>query len=138
MTLKKLIAFDEADLAVMSAYVQDAHLKASDMAYLPNEQRFAFVAQRYAREDGHETHQRSVGMHFEAVQAVRSTGFSPGSDDDLQLLAIHFQTGDAPAGTLQMIFAGNAEIHFDVECLEAAMSDLGDGGVCSCPQHNLA
>lgn len=138
MTLKKLIAFDEADLAVLSAHLQDAQLKAADIAYLPQEKRFALVASRFAREEGVAPHRRPVGMHFEGVERVRTAGVSPGSDTDLQLLAIHFMAGDAPSGTVQMIFAGGAEIRLDVECLEAAMSDLGEGPACSCPQHNLA
>ena len=43
----KLLALDEEDLAVLSAYVQDAVLKVGDLIYLPKEQRFAVAMNRF-------------------------------------------------------------------------------------------
>ena len=43
----KLCAFDEEDLAVLSAHVQDAVLKVGDMVYLPHEGRFAVAMNRF-------------------------------------------------------------------------------------------
>lgn len=138
MSLKKLVAFDERDLAVLSAHLQDACVNASDMAYLPREKRFALVTERYCREGGSEqTEKRHTGMHFERVTKVRSSGVEPGSDKQLQLLALRFHQKEAPAGTLQLIFAGGGEIRLEVEYLEAFMSDLDEGGAKQpCPCHN--
>jgi hypothetical protein len=138
--MRKLIAFDEADLAVLSAHVQDACVKASDMAYLPEQKRFAFVAERFCREDGQETtEKRPVGMHFERVTHVKSSGVKPGTPEKLQLLALWFHPTKEPSGTLQLMFAGGSEIRLEVECLEAFMSDLDEGGQKEqCPHHNLS
>lgn len=136
MSLQKLIAFDEADLAVISAHLQDAALSAKDMVYLPQERRFALVAERYAREENTgKTEKRPVGLHFEQVSHVRTHKVTPGSNEQLQLLALHFAETEAPSGRLHLVFAGGSEICLDVECLEAAMSDLGRGTVCACPEH---
>ena len=43
----KLCAFDEEDLAVLSAHSQDAVLKVGDMVYLPQERRFAVAMNRF-------------------------------------------------------------------------------------------
>ena len=39
----KLIALDADDLAIVSAHLQDAVLKAADLVYLPREKRFALI-----------------------------------------------------------------------------------------------
>lgn len=48
--LLKLTAFDNEDLAVVSAAMQDAIVKTGEMTYLPGEKRFAMVANRFAWE----------------------------------------------------------------------------------------
>ena len=47
MELLKLAALDAEDLAVISAHLQDAILKASDLAYLGAQHRFVLVARRF-------------------------------------------------------------------------------------------
>lgn len=136
MSLQKLIAFDEADLAVLSAHLQDACVNARNMAYLPQEQRFALVGERYAREEGTgKTEKRPVGLHFERVEHVKTHKINPGSDQQIQILALHFAETEAPSGRVHLVCAGGGEICLDVECLEAAMSDLAEGSPCRCPEH---
>ena len=43
----KLLAFDADDLAVISANLQDALLRVGDLAWLPAEQRFVAVSNRF-------------------------------------------------------------------------------------------
>jgi hypothetical protein len=139
MSLRKLIAFDEADLAVLSAHLQDACVSASDMAYLPHAKRFALVAKRFCREGGRDmSEKRHTGMHFERVTNVRSHGVKLGTEEKLQLLALLFHADAEPSGTVQLLFAGGSEVRLQVECLEAFMSDLDEGGLIEpCPHHNL-
>ena len=47
MTQLKLIALDEEDLSVVSSHLQDAVMRVSDMAYLPSQQRFAAIVNRF-------------------------------------------------------------------------------------------
>ena len=71
--LLKLLVFDEEDLAVVSANLQDAIVRASDMAFLQKEQRFALTAARFdwmAADEGR-CERLLTGMHFERVTSVR-------------------------------------------------------------------
>ena len=47
MELLKLAALDSDDLAVISAHLQDAILRAEDLAYLTDTHRFVLVARRF-------------------------------------------------------------------------------------------
>ena len=75
----KLLVFDEEDLAVISANLQDAIVRASDMAFLQKQQRFAFTAARFdwiAADEGR-CERLQTGLHFERVTSVRTSGFRP-------------------------------------------------------------
>ncbi|KQP28510.1 hypothetical protein ASF27_08015 [Methylobacterium sp. Leaf102] len=129
MELLKLAALDSDDLAVISAHLQDAILRAEDLAYLTDTHRFVLVARRFdwSTEEGTAPRRRLTGVHFERVLGVRSRGIVPGasSDTPLELLAVTFTPGEAPSGTATLIFAGNAAIQLDLECIEVRMKDLG-------------
>ncbi|WP_439572527.1 DUF2948 family protein [Phreatobacter sp.] len=122
----KLLALDAEDLAVVSAHLQDAVLKASDMAYLARERRFVLVCSRFdwAAVDGGACQRRRTGMRFEQVSAVRARGIPKGGDAALELLAIRFAPELEPAGTIELVFAGGAGLRLTVECIEAALDDL--------------
>ncbi|MBV8849708.1 MAG: DUF2948 family protein [Methylobacteriaceae bacterium] len=129
----KLLVFDDEDLAVVSANLQDAIVRASDMAFLPKEQRFAFTAARFdwmAADEGR-CERLQTGMHFERVRNVRTAGFRPGKPDEvLNLLSIIFAPGEAPAGEVVLTFSGGAGVRLNVECLEAQMRDIGPRWPC--------
>ncbi|GEP00909.1 DUF2948 family protein [Methylobacterium haplocladii] len=129
MELLKLAALDTEDLPVVSAHLQDAILRAGDLAWLPGEHRFVLVARRFDRSTapGEAPRRRLVGVHFERVMAVKAKGIVPGaqSDETLSLLAVTFEPGEAPSGTATLVFAGGIAIRLDVECIEVRMKDLG-------------
>lgn len=125
----KLIALDADDLSVMSAHMQDARARVADMAFLPGEKRFAMLVDRFdwisAVGDGKPARRRS-GVHFERVLNARVRGFDLADRKAvLNLLAVEFVEEDAPAGAVTLYFSGDAAIRLEVECLEAAISDLG-------------
>lgn len=131
MTDLKLISLDAEDLAVMSAHLQDAVIRASDMAYRPAEKRFAAIANRFDWSDnvasaGRRQTRRRCGLRFERVLAAQTAGFSPRDGDAvLSLLAIAFEESQAPGGHIVLTFSGGAAIRLTVECLEAELTDLG-------------
>ena len=51
----------------------------------------------------------------------------------LSLLAISFTPTEAPAGTVMLHFADDGAVRLDVECLEAALSDIGPRWMCNNP-----
>lgn len=130
MTDLKLLALDAEDLAVLSAHLQDAVVRAADMTFDKPGRRFVAVANRFdwasnAHSDGEDLTRKRCGLRFERVANAQVTGFRPGSDAVLSLLAIRFEETEAPGGLLTLTFSGNAAIRLTVECIEGQLKDLG-------------
>ncbi len=131
MTDLKLIALDSEDLGVLSAHLQDAVVRAGDLAYLPGERRFAMIVNRFdwkgaqARRDGSFARLRS-GLRFEKVLSAKVTGLDlKNKSRVLSLLAVTFEVTEDPSGVISLVFSGDAAIRLEVECIEAEMRDLG-------------
>ena len=137
----RLVALDADDLAILSANLQDALVGVSELAYLPRERRFALVGKRYdwVKAAKGECERCAVGLHFECVLSVARTGFAQDEAERvLHLLAIVFEPGEAPGGTVSLTFAGGAAVRLTVECLEAQLSDLGERFACEkVPPHPI-
>ena len=132
MSQLKLVALDEQDLQIVSAHMQDAVMKVSDLAFLAGENRFIMPANRFVWENKagfirkNNQRRRSL-LHFEAVRGVTSTGISRDQPDDvISLLAISFQPAEtAPEGIVELTFSGAAAIRLNVDYIEARLADLG-------------
>ena len=140
----KLCAFDEEDLAVLSAHVQDAVLKVGDLVYLPQEGRFVVAMNRFIWEkaaDGkrEDFERRRSVLSFDRVRAVRSSRIDRDRPDAvLELLAVSFETADTPAGKVTLVFAGGGAVQLDVEVIEARLADLGAAWATAAkPEHDL-
>lgn len=122
-----LLAFEDDDLAVLSANLQDALVRIADMAFLPNESRFALLCQRFdwvAAEKGR-MERCQTGLHFDAVRKVSVQGFDQKRKDRvLNLLSITFEPTEAPAGVVLLTFSAGGAVRLDVDYIEAQMSDL--------------
>ena len=130
MTDLKLLALDAEDLAVLSAHLQDAVVRAADMTFDKAGRRFVAVANRFdwagnADSDGDALTRKRCGIRIERVQSAQVAGFKPGSDAVLSLLAFGFEETNAPGGLLTLTFSGNAAIRLKVECIEGQLKDLG-------------
>lgn len=131
MTTLKLVALDSEDLDVISAHAQDAVLKTSDVSWLAKEQRFVIAMNRFVWEeatgdDKSAFERRRAALHFDRVTGVRANKIDQRAKDAvLELLAIRFTETEAPAGHVDLQFAGGGTVRLDVECLEAQLSDLG-------------
>jgi hypothetical protein len=129
----RLMALDTEDLAVLSAHLQDAVLKVRDLSWLPEEKRFVLAMNRFVWEKAQkgswlkrEYQRRRSCLHFDRVEAVKSTGIDQEATETvLELLAIRFEPRDSPSGDVLIDFAGGAGIRLSVECLEAQLADLG-------------
>ena len=134
MDLLRLVALDQEDLAVISAHLQDAEVRVADLAYLPHERRFAFVAQRFDWESSpnEPPRRRLTGLHFERVMGVRCRGVERDKPDMLlNLIGVTFDQTDAPSGTATLLFENGSAIQLELECVEAQMKDLGPVWPCS-------
>ncbi|MEL7489008.1 MAG: DUF2948 family protein [Pseudomonadota bacterium] len=128
----RLIVENEQDLALMSASLQDAVSKIGDFAYLPDERRFALVANRFLwecavdRRAGPFARVR-VGAHFDDVLAVRQHNLRLDAKDAVvQLLAIRLDEGEDGAGVITLEFAGGGGVRLDVESINAELRDMSD------------
>jgi len=133
----KLIAFDADDLAVISAHLQDAVLRVVDLAYLPQEKRFAAIANRFdwddalkdGKTDTRDFKRRQTALRFERVLGAQVQGVDLRRKDAvLALLAISFEPSDAsgsPEGHVTLHFADGGAIRLAVECIDAELKDLG-------------
>jgi hypothetical protein len=131
MELLHLSAFEEDDLAVISAAMQDALILTADLKYLKRERRFALIASRFVWEKADGAKQqhferRRTGLHFEGVLSVKLHRVLQGTGDAvLSLLSITFEKSDPPGGTIILNFSGGGAIRLQVEAIEAWLRDLG-------------
>ena len=130
---------DDDDLAVLSANLQDTLVQVRELAYMPEQRRFALAGKRFdwISAAGGGCQRCATGLHFERVLGVSRTGFGQTETDRvLNLLAVEFDPGDAPGGCVTLTFSGGPAIRLQVECLEVQMRDLGEHWPCDCtPTH---
>jgi hypothetical protein len=123
----KLRAEDDEDLSVVSAILQDSLAPVADMAFLPEEQRFAMVVNRFCWEcdptGARPEHQRILtGLCFSNVAGVRLSGFSRHEHDRiLEILTLR-----AGPGCVLFEFSGAARLRLDVERLLCHVEDIGE------------
>ncbi|MCW5720965.1 MAG: DUF2948 family protein [Devosia sp.] len=138
----KLLALDPEDLEVVSAHVQDAVIRVSDMGYAKGDRRFALLMNRFdwtsSLPRGKGLRKRA-GLHFNAVHHVAYAGFDPNAHEGvLELLAIAFAPTDAPSGIIELRFAGGGTVRLGVDYIEARLADLGAAWAAAAkPQHSL-
>jgi len=127
----KLIALDDQDLGIVSAHVQDAVMKVSDLEYLPAAKRFVLTMNRFVWEAKsglfrQHNERRQAVLHFDRVLGAKTNGVPRGKPAEvLSLLAISFVEISKPAGIVELIFSGGGTIMLDVECIEARLADIG-------------
>ena len=133
----RLRAEDAEDVTVLAACLQDATLRAADMAWQPQQRRFAMVLNRFRWEDENRVDARGklkralphvrvpAGLHFDGVLKVQSNGIDRSDATPLELLSIVAEPlGEEPAALLTLVFAGGGAVRLEVECVEAQMQDL--------------
>jgi len=137
----KFVVLDEEDLEVVSAHVQDAVVKASEVLWRPQEKRVVVALNRFDWEGAQtgkpEYHRLRSALRFERVLSCKCRQMNPaGKDTVLNLLAVEFSETDAPSGVVTLTFSGGAALRLDVECLEAELADLGPSwSAAACPTH---
>lgn len=135
MDLLRLMALDDEDLAILSAHAQDGVARRGDLVFRPDEKRFALAFNRFRWETAAGRtrwfrkpaafERRRSALHFNRVSAVQQQNLPADPDAVLALLAIRWHAGEAPSGTVELVFAGQGAIRLDVECIEAQLADLG-------------
>ncbi len=133
----RLTAKDSEDLKVISAHMQDALVRLADIRYLSKTRQFALVANRFAWEQQPKSERRRAGLHFEHVLSVKQQGIvEQARDAVLSLLAISFEPGPEPSGTVVLTFSANCTIRLNVEYLDLQLKDLGGAWATDLKPHH--
>jgi len=144
MDLLKLIALDGDDMQVVSAHLQDALVRTSDVHWRPSEKRVVVGLNRFdweaANGDSPQFRRCQSALRFERVLTCkcRNVDHSSAKPEALNLLTVAFSETDAPGGVVTLTFSGGAALRLEVECLEAELADLGPAwGADVCPDHSI-
>ena len=113
-----LVAADTADLATVSALLQDAIVRAGDVAWDRRAHRLVVLASRYHWETTGKQRSRAA-LRLEAVTGVQQKHWPKDPDAILNLLAI---TADDSSVTLS--FADAISIRAQIECIDALLEDI--------------
>jgi hypothetical protein len=132
MTPRKLIALDEDDLAVISAHVQDSHVRTGNIRWRQDEKRLVIALERLDLDqelEGKLPCQLVSALRFDRVLSVKSRNVAMDKPDAaLDLIGLEFSATDAPGGKVTLLFSGRGAMQIEVECLECELADLGECG----------
>jgi hypothetical protein len=123
----KLRAEDAEDLAVISAFLQDALAPVAEMIFLPDEQRFVLVVNRFMWERpplGKKGHfERTLtGIAFEGITGVQVRGFERSEHDRiLQVLAVR-----TVPGAIIFEFSGDDAMRLETDQILCHLEDIGE------------
>lgn len=119
----RLIALDDEDLKVISAALQDAVTTIGDIRFEAVARRLTVTLNRYRWEAPGE--RVRCGLQLGGVMAVQSRRLRREARRAVvELLAVSFEPGEAPGGTVVFTFAGGGDLRAEVECIDAALADL--------------
>jgi hypothetical protein len=137
----RLLAEDAEDLAIISAALQDAVTHVGDIDYRPAERTLTVAFNRFCweRVDAARGERVRVGLQLGDVQRVQARKVRCGAKDAvLSLLAIEFEPGGPPGGSIILHFAGGGDIRVEVECIDAVLADVSAPWRCKgAPRHEL-
>jgi len=127
----KLLARDDEDLSVISAFLQDSVVAVREMRYLPDERRFVFVASRFRWEEadrarpveGTPIYERvHCGVCFEGVTAVRRRGLNQRRPGQIvSLLSLK-----AADGHVDLVFSAGITVRLVVDGLLCHLQDFDE------------
>ncbi|KPF78215.1 hypothetical protein IP88_04710 [alpha proteobacterium AAP81b] len=107
------------DLPPLSALLQDATLRAPDIAWDRRRRRLVLIVNRYRHEAGGGSRVRAA-LRIEAVTGVRHQRWPGDAEAVLALLAV---AGDD--GGVTLTFAGGTALRVEVEAIDLVLEDLG-------------
>jgi hypothetical protein len=117
--------------------MQDALVRLADIRYLSKTRQFALVANRFAWEQQPSSERRRTGLHFEHVISVKQQGIQGLKGDSiLSLLAVTFESGQHPSGTVVLTFSADCTIRLGVEYLDIQLKDLGGAWATELTPHH--
>ena len=122
----RLLAQDSEDLAVISAAMQDAVAKVGDITFEPRARRLTIAFNRFRWEAGDKARVRS-GLQLGGVLNVQARKIRRNMREAvIEVLAVTFEPGEAPGGTITISCAGGGDLRAVVECVDAVLADVSE------------
>ena len=129
MTLLKLMATDAEDLETISACLQDSVVPIKEMAFQPDERRFALVANRFRWEtaigkhvEGRIYERVHCGVRFEDVTAVRVRNLDLKRRGEI----LSLMTITPGEGVIDLVFAAGGLVRMDVDRIACHLEDFDE------------
>ena len=125
----RLLAQDEDDLQIVSAALQDAIAHVGDIRYEPRARTLTILFHRFRWEgsDGPCGERVVSALQFGDVVRVRQRGLA--SEDPgalVSCLALGFEAGEPPGGSVLMRFSHGGDLAAEVECIDAVLADVSE------------
>ena len=120
----RLLVADVADLAIVSAALQDAVAKIGDIAFDADARSLTLALNRY-RWEADQPERVRAALQFGGVLSVQTRKIRRDRPDAvLSLLSVGFESGVSPGGVINLTFAGGGDLRIQVECLDVVMADI--------------
>ena len=120
----RLLAQDEADLAIISAALQDAVAKVGDITFEAKARRLTIAFNRFRWEAGEQQRVRSA-LQLGGVMKVQARKLRRDRPDAVvELLALTYSPTEPPGGVLTFSFAGGGDLRAEIECVDAVLADV--------------
>ncbi len=123
----RLMALEADDLPPIAALVQDAALRAGDLAFDAVSHHFTVRMNRFCHEAGGAVPLRAPSvLRISSVTKVQTRGIEVNqATQPLSLLDIAAEPLEAPAYALTLRFAGGGrDVRLEVECIDVLLLDL--------------
>ena len=120
----KLIARSSEDITVMSALLQDALLASADMQFIPDDNSFVVLANRFCWEANVKAPQRRLcGLKIGQVEKAQTKGMQLAVGQFYNLLSIAYE--EAGNGLI-LTFSGEAAIRLQIAGISATLQDVAE------------
>jgi hypothetical protein len=127
----KLQAADKDDLAVLSAFLQDAVIPVKEASFIPAENRFVFVANRFRWEDADRDAAAEGTRIYERVHCVVcfqnvATVRQKGLEQRRRGQVVSLLSFNVEPGTIDLVLSAGALIQLEVGSILCHLLDLDD------------
>jgi len=126
----KIIAEDDEDLKVFSAYLQDSVIVVNDIKYLAKNKKFICIFNRFMWEDAErsifrENRRIRSALVFNEVSSVKSKGINSNIKNKiLEFLTIKLEIHKGKS-IVKLIFSGGAIIKIEIDNVSSTLEDFG-------------
>jgi hypothetical protein len=131
----KLIARSKEDIQAMSALLQDALLASGDMQFIPADNSFVLLVNRFCWECSAEAPQRRLcGLKIGQVEKVQTKGMQRAAQQFYNLLSIAYEE----AGNYMILtFSGGGALRLQISAINALLHDVAEAHPSFArPEHN--